>query len=103
MARIKLQYKKIIDVLRTLHKKHPTYNIGRHISTAFDGYGDLWNVTDEEFLLALERYEIQQDLDITHENDKEDIDQIIHDGLNLDEILKKKVDKDYKDYKDWHY
>ena len=87
MSRIKPHYAKIIDVLKTLHKKHPTYNIGRHISTAFDGYGDLWNVSDKEFLFALEKYEIKLDLDIPHE-DNDDIQQIINDGLNLDKILR---------------
>jgi hypothetical protein len=37
-----LQYNKIIKALQSLHKKHPTYNMGRHIATALDGYPDVW-------------------------------------------------------------
>jgi len=87
MYRMKPYYSKIVNILKVLHKKHPTYNIGRHISTAFDGYGDLWNVSDKEFLFALEKYDIKLDLDIPHE-DNEDIEKIINDGLNLDKILR---------------
>jgi len=53
------------------------------MATAFEGYGDLWNITDKEFLFALENYEIRQDLDIPHETGIEDINHIINDGLNL--------------------
>ena len=43
-------YRQILHVLESLRKAHPTYNIGRHISTALDD-SDLWNITDKEFLL----------------------------------------------------
>jgi len=79
-------YRQIIRVLENLHKAHPTYNIGRHISTALDGYDDIWGVTDKEFLFALEKYELELNMDIDH-IDQEEIDEIIKDGMNLGRTL----------------
>jgi hypothetical protein len=73
-------------VLERLHKAHPTYNIGRHISTALDGYDDIWGVTDKEFLFALEKYELELNMDVDH-IDQEEIDEIIKDGMNLERTL----------------
>jgi hypothetical protein len=79
-------YTKILSVFRSLHAKHPTYNIGRHISTALDEYGDLWNVSDKEFLFALEKYMVEQELDVPHESE-EDIDKIINEGMHLEKMF----------------
>tara|TARA_R110000868_G_scaffold206288_3_gene455065 strand:+ start:516 stop:791 length:276 start_codon:yes stop_codon:yes gene_type:complete len=79
-------YQQIIHVLESLHKAHPTYNIGRHISTALDGYNDMWGVTDKEFLFALEKYELELNMDVDH-IDQEEIDKIIKDGMNLERTL----------------
>ena len=73
-------------MLESLHKAHPTYNIGRHISTALDGYNDVWGVTDKEFLFALEKYELALNIDIDH-IDQEEIEKIIKDGMNLERTL----------------
>jgi hypothetical protein len=73
-------------MLESLHKAHPTYNIGRHISTALDGYDDIWGVTDKEFLFALEKYELELNMDVDH-IDQEEIEQIIKDGMNLERTL----------------
>ena len=69
-----------------LHKAHPTYNIGRHISTALDGYDDIWGVSDKEFLFALEKYELELNMDVDH-IDQEEIEEIIKDGMNLERTL----------------
>ncbi len=79
-------YQQILHVLENLHKAHPTYNIGRHISTALDGYNDVWGVTDKEFLFALEKYELALNMDIDH-IDQEEIEKIIKDGMNLERTL----------------
>jgi hypothetical protein len=79
-----LQYNKIIKALQSLHKKHPTYNMGRHIATALDGYPDVWGLTDREFLFAINKYITELDIDHFH---NEDIDVIIKDGLDLNHIL----------------
>lgn len=67
-------------MLERLHKAHPTHNMGKHIATALDG--DLWGVSDKEFLLALQKYEIN--LDIDRHIDEDEIDEIIKDGMHLD-------------------
>jgi hypothetical protein len=72
--------------LERLRKAHPTYNIGRHISTALDGYDDIWGVSDKEFLFALEKYELELNMDVDH-IDQEEIDEIIKDGMNLERTL----------------
>lgn len=86
MSRQPNYYRKIINVLERLRKAHPTYNIGRHISTALDGYDDIWGVTDKEFLFALEKYELALNMDIDH-IDQEEIEKIIKDGMNLERTL----------------
>jgi hypothetical protein len=79
-------YRQIIHILEKLHKAHPTYNMGRHISTALDGYDDVWGVTDKEFLFALEKYELALNMDVDH-IDQEEIDKIIKDGMNLERMF----------------
>lgn len=77
--------------MERLRKAHPTYNIGRHISTALDGYDDVWGVTDKEFLFALEKYELALNIDIDH-IDQEEIDEIIKDGMNLERMFEEEED-----------
>jgi hypothetical protein len=55
--------------------------MGKHLSTALDG-SDLWGITDRELLFALQKYEIELNMDFTHTDDEE-IEQIIKDGMNL--------------------
>lgn len=86
-------YNQILNILHELHKDYPNYNIGRHISTAFDGYGDLWGVTDKELLFALEKYKTQLQMDVKHSDS--DLQRIINDGLDLDNILKEETDGEY--------
>jgi hypothetical protein len=76
-------YKQIIHALERLQKAHPKYNMGRHLSTAIDG-SDLWGVSDKELLLALQKYEIELNMDIDHEDE---IDEIIKDGMNLERMF----------------
>jgi len=75
----------IIKTLNRLHKAHPLYNIGKHISTALDG-NDIWGVTDKELFLSLQQYEINLEMDIDH-IDEEELEAIIKDGMNLETIL----------------
>jgi len=55
---------------------------------------DMWGITDREILFALEKYKAQLEMDIPHTDDDE-IDQIIKEGMNLEDILK---DQDGEDY-----
>jgi hypothetical protein len=87
-------YNQILIVLQQLRTAYPDYNMGRHIATALDGYGDVWGLTDRELLFALEKYKSELELDIPHTDEKE-LDQIIKDGMNLDDILKEQDGEDY--------
>ena len=80
-------YNQVIHILNELNKSYPTYNVGRHLSTALDGYGDVWGMTNKELVFALTKYKTQLDADIPH-NDESDIDDIIKQGMDLDNILK---------------
>jgi len=80
-------YKQIINTLESLYKAHPTYNMGRHISTALDNdYPDIWGVSDKELLTSLKKYEASLEMDVSHP-DEEDLDKIIKDGMNLGRIF----------------
>jgi hypothetical protein len=84
--KINTQFTQIISLLNDLHKSFPTYNVGRHLSTALEGYGDVWGMTDKELLYALNKYKTELDLDMPHSLDV-DIQDIIQQGMNLDNIL----------------
>jgi hypothetical protein len=87
MSRKASAYNQILNVLHELHKSYPNFNMGRHLSTALDGYGDLWGVSDSEVAFALNRYKTQLDNDGYSATD-ENIDKIIQDGINLDGLFK---------------
>jgi hypothetical protein len=65
--------------------------MGRHIATALDDYGDVWGLSDREILFALEKYKAELDMDFPH-TDESEIDQIIKEGMNLENILKEDDD-----------
>lgn len=77
--------------MNKLHKKYPSYNVGRHISTALSDYGDAWGMTDKEFLFALTKYEATLDIDFPLE-EQSYVDKIVKDGMNLSSML----DDDYQ-------
>lgn len=76
-------YQEIIDVLLELKALYPSYSMGKHISTALDDYGDIWGLSDKEILYALTKYKATLEMDVPHETDEEEIDEIIKDGLSL--------------------
>jgi len=83
MSRKASEYNKAIGILQDLHKIYPTLNMGRHLATALDGYGDVWGLTDKELVFLLDKYKTRMDLDIPHIADDEEVDKIIKDGLDL--------------------
>jgi len=87
-------YYKVLALLQQLHITYPNYNIGRHIATALDEYGDVWGLSDREILFALEKYKAELDMDVPH-TDESELDQIIKDGMNLENILKEEDGEDY--------
>jgi hypothetical protein len=94
MSRKPNDFNKIITVLIDLHKTYPSYNMGRHISTALADYGDFWGMTDKEMLFALTKYKSQLEMDVPHSDDVE-IDDIIKQAMDLDNILKEEDNGDY--------
>lgn len=87
-------YNKVVSALQELHTLYPNYNMGRHIATALDGYGDTWGLTDKELLYALTKYKGELDMDVPHTDDF-DIDQIIKEGMDLDSLFKDEDNGDY--------
>lgn len=87
-------YYKVLALLQQLHITYPNYNMGRHIATALDEYGDVWGLSDREILFALEKYKAELDMDVPH-TDESELDQIIKDGMNLENILKEEDGEDY--------
>lgn len=85
-------YNKVVSALQELHTIYPNYNMGRHLATALDGYGDTWGLTDREFLYALTKYKGELEMDIPH---TDDIDQIIKEGMDLDSLFKEEENGDY--------
>lgn len=82
MSRKASPYNQILQLLHHLHKAHPSYNMGRHLSMALDEYSDVWGLPDKELLFALEKYQAQLEI-----ASPMDIDKIIKDAMDLDNIL----------------
>ena len=87
-------YYRVLALLQQLNTSYPNYNMGRHLATALDEYGDVWGLSDREILFALEKYKAELDMDVPH-TDESEIDQIIKDGMNLENILKEDDGEDY--------
>ena len=80
-------YSQILSLLQQLYREYPNYNMGRHLATALDGYGDVWGIPDSEILFALDKYKTQLNMDFKH-SETYDIERIVQDGIDLDNILK---------------
>lgn len=83
----KTHYTEVINILQELNKNFPTYNLGRHLATALDGYGDIWGITDKEFAFALSKYKTEIEMDVPHADENE-LEKIIKEGMDLENILK---------------
>ena len=84
MAKKTNAYEDSICLLKQLKTKYPNRTLGQHISTALDEYGNIWNLSDNEFLYALNKYRATLECDTVAE---EDIDKIIRDAQNLDTLF----------------
>jgi hypothetical protein len=94
MSRKTSYYNQAMHILQDLHKSYPEYNMGRHIATALDGYGDVWGLSDKELTFLLGKYKTRLDLDIPHVSDN-DIDEIMRGGMDLDSLFKDEDNGDY--------
>lgn len=88
MSRPVSNYKRILKLLEELHKNYPTFNLGRHLATALDDYGDVWGISDKELLFLLEKYKTALELDQLHIMDDAYVAKIVKDAENFDDILK---------------
>jgi len=86
-------YQQALKILDDLQKAFPTYNLGRHLSTALYEYKDIWGMTDREMVYALSKYKAELMQDVPH-LDGSEIDKIIREGMNLDTILDDDEDND---------
>ena len=86
-------FNQLTSILHELHTAYPQYNVGRHLATALDEYGDIWGVSDKEMVFALTKYKNQLEMDVPHTDDSE-IDKIIKDGLDLDNLFKEEDNGD---------
>lgn len=91
MSRKTSYYNQAMHILQDLHKSYPEYNMGRHIATALDGYGDVWGLSDKELTFLLGKYKTRLDLDIPHLADG-DIDEIMRGGMDLHSLFKEEED-----------
>jgi len=87
-------YNRILHLLQELHTAYPQYNMGKHLATILDECGNVWAVSDKELAHSLARYKGQLEMDFPHTDDAE-LDEIIKQGLDLDNILKDEEDGDY--------
>ena len=90
---MKTKYAQIIQILLQLHKEFPSYNIGKHLSTALDGE-NLWGISDKEFLSALKKYK----LELSSIKKEEDIDSILSIGKNLKNISASDIIEEEDEY-----
>jgi hypothetical protein len=88
MSRKPNYYNQSITILQDLHRLYPNWNMGRHIATALDGYGDVWGITDKELVFLLDKYKTRMDIDIEHTTDQDELDKIIKEGMDLDNLFK---------------
>lgn len=55
-----------------------------HLSTALEGYANMWGLTDKELSFALEKYQVE--MEINNFVPDKDLEKIIEEGKNLDKI-----------------
>lgn len=96
MSRQPHPYNQILQLLKQLHTDHPRHTIGMHLSTALDAYGDLWTISDKEFLFALEKYQAELEMDRC-ERTEEEIEKIISEGQDIENILNNEEDNGYEE------
>lgn len=90
-------HSKILKILSQIKKSHPKYNLGRHISTSVDSnnMNDLWEMTDEELYNCLVKYEDKLNMDVLHDDDDDDINEIIKQGMNLNYNIDEFMEDEY--------
>jgi hypothetical protein len=80
-------YNKTLELLKTLKKEYPFYEMAKHLSNATSDYQDIWGLSDRELYDLLEKYKFDLDTNTKLIASDSDIDKIVRDGMNLDTIL----------------
>ena len=90
------EYHKILKTLGELKKAHPTYNLGKHLSTSLDDVElkYLWGMSDKVLLSKIKEYQNSLEMDVSHDDDSE-IDKILKDGMHLSIFNDDDEDEDY--------
>lgn len=86
------EYSQVLKLLLELKGLYPSYSLGQHISTAFSEYGDLWGISDKEFLFALQKYKTELEFNVVSDDE---VDKIMKDAQNLDTLFKEE-EEDYE-------
>lgn len=100
------EYAQIIKILTDLKKEYPNCRFGQHLYLIIEEYKhleSLWNMSDKEFLFALEKHQTTTLLHNpitprTHWEQlpsDEEIDEIIKDAQNLDTLFEEE-EEDYE-------
>jgi hypothetical protein len=87
-------YGECLSLLSKLHQEHPSFSLGRHLSTALSEYGDVWGLSNKEILYALEKYQAEIDMENSSSTHDEYVDKVVREGMNLDTILDEEEDDD---------
>ena len=94
MSRLPADSEQIFSILRRLKQTSPLISIARHIDLATRHEGDLFYVSDKEFLDILEQYELENTLDPIEQDSTEEI---IDEATNHFDELTRKLLEDKED------
>lgn len=77
-------FPQIVEALKDIKSLSPDGPICSHLSVIVEEYGDIWGISDKEFLFALTKYKAQIQMDYPHmETEEKELQKIIKDGMNL--------------------
>lgn len=79
-------YPKVVAILKELNKLFPSYNIGKHLSTATDGQ-DMWGISDKALYLALVQYKAELETNNSPDTNEYELQKILEDGMHLEDIF----------------
>lgn len=92
---MKTDYKKAITLLDQLQKEYPSYTLGRHIASITADYGDVWGMTDKEFVFAITKYKQLLELDGDNLVSDDYVEQIKRDAEHLFDKVELDEEDDY--------
>lgn len=87
-------FNRAVKLLQELNSEYPSFEIGRHIDTAFSDYGSLWGISNKEFCFALEKYKAELELDSNNIVSDEYVEKIKKDAEDLNTILNEEEEEE---------